>query len=111
MNIRRRLLSLECRPWKRPVARRDDHWILPPDECEKMRSLQKKLALPLPTESTSEERAEALRLMVAAQARTRINRADTGGCDELRDYALGLHSKYGTTPYWNTVPSDGIQDV
>ena len=111
MNIKRRLQNLECRPFRRPAARRDDQWILPPDECEKMRSLQKKLALPLPTESTSEERSHALKLFKAGRDRIRINRADTGGCDELRDYALGLHSKYGTTPYWNTVPSDGIQDV
>ena len=90
MNLKRRLQNLECR---RPVSQRDDFTVTP-GQAEALR----KLCLPLPDDATSEERAEALRLMVAAQARTRIDRADTGGWDTLRDYALGLHEKYGTDP-------------
>jgi hypothetical protein len=64
------------------------------------RRIQKQLALPLPEYANSAERAECLRLLVDAQARTRINRDDTGGLDAVRDYALSLHRKYGTEPYW-----------
>ena len=106
MNIRRRLLSLECRPFRRPVAQRDDFAVTP-----LLAEALRKLCLPLPKLADDDERAECLRLMVAAQARTRIDRVDTGGWDTLRDYAIGLHSRYGTTPYWDTVPGDGIQDV
>ena len=95
MNLKRRLQNLECRPFRRPVSQRDDFTVTP-GQAEALR----KLCLPLPDDATSEERAEALRLMVAAQARTRIDRADTGGWDTLRDYALGLHEKYGTDPTW-----------
>jgi len=94
MNIRRRLQNLECRPFRRPVARRDGQWILPADECAKMRDLQKKLCLPLPDAATTDERQEALRLMGAAQSRLRIDISDTAGLDELKNYARGLHSKY-----------------
>ena len=87
MNLKRRLQNLECR---RPVSR--DDFTVTPGQAEALR----KLCLPLPDDATSEDRAEALRLMVAAQARTRIDRADTGGWDTLRDYALGLHEKYGS---------------
>jgi hypothetical protein len=100
MNIRRRLQNLECRPFRRPVARRDGQWILPADECAKMRDLQKKLCLPLPDAATTDERQEALRLMQSAVARTRIDIGDTAGLDAVRDYALGLHAKYGTDPTW-----------
>jgi len=100
MNIRRRLQNLECRPFRRPVAQRDDQWILPADECKKMRDLQKKLCLPLPDAATIDERQEALRLMQSAVARTRIDTSDTAGLDALKDYALSLHTKYGTDPTW-----------
>ena len=106
MSLKRRLQNLECRPWKRPIAKPTggQPWILPPDECEKMRSLQRKLCLPLPEAATPEERAAALRVLIAAQARTRIDRGDTGGVDDMRAFALGLHSKYGTDPYWGDEP-------
>ena len=87
MNLKRRLLSLECR---RPVSR--DDFVVTPGQAEALR----KLCLPLPDDATSEERGEALRLMVAAQARTRIDRADTVGWDRLRDYALAIREKYGS---------------
>ena len=89
MNIKRRLQNLECR---RPVSR--DDFTVTPGQAEALQ----KLNLPLPKQADGDERAEALRLMVAAQARTRIDRADTGGWDTLRDYALSLHTKYGTDP-------------
>ena len=89
MNLKRRLLSLECR---RPFSR--DDFAVTVGQAEALR----KLCLPLPDDATSEERAEALRLMVAAQARTRINRDDAGGWDTVASYARGLHTKYGTTP-------------
>ena len=88
MNLKRRLQNLECR---RPVSQRDDFTVTP-GQAEALR----KLCLPLPDDATSEERGEALRLMVAAQARTRIDRVATGDWDTLRDYALGLHEKYGS---------------
>lgn len=98
-NLKRRLQNLECRPFRRPDSRRDDFFVTPA-QAEAL----KRLGLPLPADVTSEERAEALRMMVAAQARTRIDRADTGGWDTLRDYALSLHTKYGTDPTWDTMP-------
>ena len=56
--------------------------------------------LPLPEDASDEERSEALRLMVAAQSRLRIDRADTAGANELREFALSLHTKHGTVPFW-----------
>ena len=100
MNIRRRLQNLECRPFRRTLVRRDGQWLLPPDECRKMRDLQKKLYLPLPDRASAEERQKALRLMQAAQSRIRIDISDTAGLDALKDYALSLHTKYGTDPTW-----------
>ena len=88
MNLKRRLQNLECRPFRR------NDFVVTPGQAEALR----KLCLPLPDDATSEERGEALRLMVAAQARTRIDRVATGDWDTLRDYALGLHEKYGTDP-------------
>ena len=101
MNIKRRLLNLECRPFRRPVARRDD-FVVTPGQAEALR----KLCLPLPDDTTSEERRGCLRLMVAAQARTRINLDDTAGWDTVASYARGLHEKYGTTPIWDRL-ADG----
>ncbi len=100
MNIKRRLIRLECKPFLRPLARRNGEWLLPVDECAAMRCLQKKLALPLPIESTPTERAHALELFKAGRDRIRLDFGDTGGCDAVRDYALGLHTKYGTDPTW-----------
>lgn len=91
MNIRRRLQNLECRPFRRPVARRDDQWILPEAECRMVRSLQRKLCLPLPTESTSEERSHALSLARAAQ----LIDGESGWL-LVRDFAQQLHAKYKT---------------
>ena len=88
MNLKRRLQNLECRPFRR------NDFVVTPGQAEALR----KLCLPLPDDATSEERGEAPRLMVAAQARTRIDRVATGDWDTLRDYALGLHEKYGTDP-------------
>jgi len=91
MNIKRRLQNLECRPSRRPVVKTDP---------VKDRELQRKLALPLPTETTPTERAHALELFRSARDRLRIDFGDTGGCDAVRDYALSLHTKYGTDPTW-----------
>ena len=87
MNLKRRLQNLECR---RPVSR--DDFTVTPGQAEALR----KLCLPLPKQADGDERAEALRLMVAAQARTRINRDDAGGWDTVASYARGLHTKYGS---------------
>ena len=91
MSLKRRLFSLECRPFLRPTRKPD---------VTMERRIQKQLALPLPEDATNAERAECLRLLVDAQARTRINREDASGLDAIRDYALSLHRKYGTEPYW-----------
>jgi hypothetical protein len=89
MNLKRRMARLEYRTHRsgRSEADMERYW-------------QKKLALPLPEDATNAERAECLRLLVDAQARTRINRKDASGLDAVRDYALKLHTKYGTEPYW-----------
>lgn len=91
MSLKRRLFSLECRPFLRPTRKPD---------VTMERRIQKQLALPLPEDATNAERAECLRLLVDAQARTRINRKDASGLDAVRDYALKLHAKYASTPYW-----------
>jgi hypothetical protein len=91
MSLKRRLFSLECRPFLRPTRKPD---------VTMERRIQKQLALPLPEDATNAERAECLRLLVDAQARTRINRKDASGLDAVRDYALKLHAKYGTEPFW-----------
>lgn len=89
MNVKRRLHNLECRPAR-----------LPKTNPAMDRAIQKRLALPLPEHATAAERAECLRLLVEAQARTRINRDDTGGLDAVRAFAIGLHRHYGTDPFW-----------
>ena len=68
------------------------------------RSFQRKLALPLPASTTAAEKSECLRLMQDSQDRLRANRQDTGGLDRVRDFALGLHEKYGTDPTWGQGP-------
>ena len=100
MNLKRRLQNLECRPFRRPAARRDGQWILPADECKKMRDLQRKVCLPLPDKTTNAERAHALELFRSALDRIRIDIGDTAGLDAVRDYAEGMHTKYGTDPTW-----------
>lgn len=93
MTLKRRLQRLECRPFLSPFKR-------PKHSPEIARALQKRLALPLPEYATEQERAAALVLLKAAQAKTRIDISDTSGVDQFRDYALKLHTKYGTDPYW-----------
>ena len=102
MSLKRRLQNLECRPFRRPVAKPigGQQWILPTDECKKMRSLQQMLCLPLPDKTTPTERAHALALMTESQRELRIDLTNTKTFDELRDYASGLHAKYGTVPFW-----------
>ena len=99
MNLKRRLQNLECRPFRR------NDFVVTPGQAEALR----KLCLPLPKQADGDERAEALRLMVAAQARTRIDRVDTGGWDTLRDYALGLHEKYGSVRAGCGLDIDGVK--
>jgi len=89
MNIRRRLQNLECRPFRRAGVQCDDQWILPAEESKKMSNRQKNLCLPLPDESTSEERSHALSLARAAQ----LIDGESGWL-LVRDFALGLHTKY-----------------
>lgn len=57
-------------------------------------ALQRKLNLPLPRQATESERAIALELFIAGQARTRADIRDTGGLDELAAFAANLHTKY-----------------
>ena len=104
MNLKRRLQNLECRPFRRPVSQRDD-FVVAPVLAEALQ----KLNLPLPKQADGDERGEALRLMVAAQARTRIDRADTGGWDTLRDYALAIHEKYGSVRAGCGLDIDGVK--
>lgn len=89
MSLRRRLLNLECRPFRRPIEK--------PRFSELDEQIRKKLALPLPPGHTDAERAEGLRLMKAAQ---KLPAGDASGWMAVRDYALSLHAKYGTEPYW-----------
>ena len=96
MNLKRRLQDLENRPFRRPVAQRDDFAVTP-----LLAEALRKLCLPLPKLADDDERAECLRLMVAAQARTRIDRVDTGGWDTVASYARGLHEKYGSVTIWD----------
>jgi len=90
MSLRRRLFSLECRPFVRPMKKDDPRMI---------RRGQKLLALPLPEDATSAERARGLELMKAAQ---KFPAGDHSGWMAVRDYALSLHRKHGTTPYWGS---------
>lgn len=82
MNLKRRLLNLECRPFRRPVAKTDN---------ARDREIQRKLCLPLPAAATPEEFSECIRLMQSAQ---QID--GESGWNVVRDYALSLHRKYGT---------------
>lgn len=90
MSLKRRLFSLECRPFVRPSKKEDPRM---------MRRGQKLLALPLPEDATSAERARALELMKAAQ---KFPVGDNSGWMAVREYALSIHRKYGTVPYWGT---------
>jgi len=90
MSLRRRLHNLEIRA-RLPIPRSD---------AAMGRTFQRKLCLPLPDQATDSERAACLRLMQDAQHRLRANREDTGGLDAIREFALRLHSKYGTDPLW-----------
>jgi hypothetical protein len=102
MNLRRRLSRLECNPFRRRIAKPDltngeQPWILPAEECRMVRSLQRKMCLPLPLQSTDEERAHALELLRTAQ---QMLPDDTSGLDSVREFALALHQRYGTDPTW-----------
>lgn len=97
MSIKRRLLQLENRPFRRPIEG-------PKHFTEQDRALQKRLCLPLPDDATDEEQAKSLELLIEAQRRIRIDRGDTGGCDRMREYSLSLHRKHGTEPMWGTDP-------
>ena len=88
MSLRRRLFSLECRPFRRPVQR-------PNADLEE--SIRKKLALPLPSVANAAELAEALRLMKAAQ---KLPIGDHSGWMAVRDYAVECHRKYGSVPFY-----------
>ena len=41
-----------------------------------------------------------LRKVIASRVRAGCDMSDTGGVDAVRDYALSLHTKYGTDPTW-----------
>jgi hypothetical protein len=88
MSLRRRLLSLECRPFRRPIEK--------PRFSELDERIRKKLALPLPEDANDAERAEGLRLMKAAQ---QLPIDDHSGWQAVRGYALSLHQKYGSIPF------------
>jgi hypothetical protein len=89
MSLRRRLSRLECRPFRRPIQK--------PRFSELDERIRKKLALPLPEDANAAELAEALRLMKAAQ---KLPVDDHSGWMAVRDYAMSLHAKYASTPYW-----------
>ena len=98
MSIRSRLNRLELRPrFPLPTPKSDEAMT---------RRFQSKLCLPVSESATDAERAECLALMKTAQDRLRANREDTGGLDAVRDYALGLHEKYGTDPTWGQGPGN-----
>ncbi|MCX7399708.1 MAG: hypothetical protein NT138_18725 [Planctomycetales bacterium] len=88
MSLRRRLFSLECRPFLRPLKKEDPRMV---------RQGQKLLALPLPEDANAAERAEALRLMKAAQ---KLPVDDHSGWLAVRDYAVECHRKYGSVPFY-----------
>jgi hypothetical protein len=88
MSLRRRLFSLECRPFRRPIQRRNG-------DLEE--SIRRKLALPLPQYATAAERSEALRLMKAAQ---KLPVGDHSGWLAVRDYAVECHRKYASVPFY-----------
>lgn len=90
MSLKRRLFSLECRPFLRPLKKEDPRMV---------RQGQKLLALPLPEDANRAERSEALRLMKAAQ---RLPVGDQSGWLAVRAFALSLHVKYGTEPFWGS---------
>ena len=89
MSLRRRLFSLECRPFRRPIEK--------PRFSELDERIRKKLALPLPEDANAAERSEALRLMKAAQ---KLPIGDHSGWLAVRDYAVSLHQKYGSVPFY-----------
>ena len=88
MSLRRRLLSLECRPFRRPIEK--------PRFTSLDERIRKKLALPLPEDATAAELAEALRLMKAAQ---KLPIGDHSGWLAVRDYAVECHRKHGSIPF------------
>jgi hypothetical protein len=83
MNLKRRLSRLEAVPAPRRRTR-----------AEMFANLQRELHCPLPADATPEEHAHAVALLAAAQERLRNDRTDTGGLDDVRQYADSLHEKY-----------------
>lgn len=79
MNLRRRLTRLECRPFHRPLPRRDT--------AEMDRQVQRLLCLPLPKETTRQESADLLQMMIQAQK--------DSSWPAVRARAIELHRKYG----------------
>lgn len=88
MNIHRRLARLESQQTKTQPGRWTDR------ECEIARSLQRKLNLPLPPQTTEAETQTALELLIRGRERLRADINDTGGLDELAAFAAALHTKY-----------------
>ena len=86
MSMRRRLNNLECRP---RISGKNAEQQKPPG-----RDLQKKLNLPLPEERTDAEFDEASRIFSDAIERLKVDQLDTGGLDDMRDYAGKLQEKY-----------------
>ena len=89
MSLRRRLFSLECRPFRRPIEK--------PRFSELDERIRKKLALPLPEDANAAERAEGLRLMKAAQ---KLPVGDRSGWMAVCDYAVECHRKHGSVPFY-----------
>ena len=88
MNISRRLVQLE----NRPFHPRQADCVQSPAAKAAMRLLN----LPLPDETTSEERARCLRLFNDGFASIKADKSDTGWVAEMAAYTLSLHAKYDT---------------
>ena len=84
MSLKKRLQSLELEAAQK--ARRS---IL------EFESAQRALCCPLPPETTTAERDEAWRLLKAGQDALKVDIANQKPLGRLRDYAIGLHRKYG----------------
>lgn len=57
--------------------------------------LQWKLNLPLPEDRTEDELDTAVEMLRSAIDRLRADRTDTGGLDELREFANECHARHG----------------
>ncbi len=103
MTIERRLQLLERlspRRRSKPKPSKEDI-----EKLAKVRRIQRKLCLPAPVTATEDELAEGLRLMKSAQlAKSPVE--DQTGWIAVKEYALSLHRKYGTDPYWGEEPPE-----